>query len=126
MNALQQTLDRLASNPHLQVESVRVEPEKRAKIREALKKHYDDDKIEKYFNWVDKYPKGYKFFHQIVFDLIKRGKKAGAIDIFGKIRWDYEIEKGEDYKMNNNWAPLAAISFTVLNPKHVDFFAFRK
>jgi predicted RNA methylase len=129
MKTLDQFLDWARNHPNIIPESIKVikANDRRDRIREALRlDRYSDEKIDRYFDWIDEHPEIYKTFHKVTKDLISKNKKASAIDIFGYIRWNLNIEGGLDYKMNNNFAPMCSRTYIVLNPQDADFFEFRE
>jgi hypothetical protein len=89
------------------------------------KQGYNQAKVMTFLCWYKSSPSCWKEFQRIAIDLIQRGKKAGAIDIMAKIRWECEIEGGKDYKCNNNHAPMLARVFALKYPQY-DFFNFRE
>lgn len=96
-------------------------------VSEKLQKlGYDQAKVMKFLAWYTSRPKAWRYFEKIALDLIGAGRKAGAIDILGKIRWDCEIMGSDDFKCNNDYAPMLARVFAMKHPQHEDFFEFRK
>jgi len=68
-------------------------------VSEQLTKDgYDFAKVIKFIGWYRESPDCWREFQRIALDLIQRGKKAGAIDIMARVRWECEIEGGKDYK----------------------------
>jgi hypothetical protein len=92
---------------------------------QLVKDGYDFAKVVKFIAWYRDTPDCWREFQRIALDLIQRGKKAGAIDIMARVRWECEIEGGKDYKANNNHAPMLARVFAMKYPQF-DFFEFRK
>lgn len=86
---------------------------------------YNTAQVAKFFLWYKSAPDVWREFEKITLDLIARGKKAGAIDIMGRIRWECEIEGGKDYKCNNNYAPYIARVFILKYPEHKNYFELR-
>ena len=82
--------------------------------------------IVKFVAWYKSAPEVWANFERITLDLINRRKKAGAIDIMARVRWECEIEGGKDYKVNNNYAPYLARVFVLKYPEHKGFFEFRE
>lgn len=96
-------------------------------VSERLQRErYDQVKVMKFLAWYTSRPQAWRYFEKITLDLIGAGRKAGAIDILGKIRWDCEIMGSDDFKCNNDYAPMLARVFAMKHPQHKDFFEFRK
>lgn len=96
-------------------------------VSERLQKQgYNQAKVMLFLAWYKSTPDCWGEFQRIALDLIQRGKKAGAIDIMARIRWECEIEGGKDYKCNNNHAPMLARVFAMKYPQYENFFAFRE
>ena len=87
---------------------------------------YTNTYIEGFLDAYKGAPGVWRAFERITLDLISRGRKAGAIDILGKIRWDTNVEGGGDWKVNNTHAPYYARIFVHKYPEHAGFFEFRK
>ena len=72
-------------------------------------------------------PEVWREFEAVALRLITQHKKAGAIDILARIRWERVVEQKHDaYKCNNNDAPILARVFALKYPQHSGFFEFRK
>ncbi len=87
---------------------------------------YTNTHIEGFLEAYKSAPEVWRAFERITLDLVKRERKAGAIDILGKIRWDTNVEGGLDWKVNNNYAPYYARIFVHKYPQHASFFEFRR
>lgn len=87
---------------------------------------YGPDKIATFVNAHLASPDVWETFERITLQLIADGKKAGAIDVLGRARWETHIEGGKDWKVNNNYAPYYARIFAAKYPEYRDFFEFRK
>lgn len=87
---------------------------------------YNTAQVAKFLCWYKANPQVWREFERITLDLIGRRKKAGSIDIMGRIRWECEIERGDDFKANNNYAPYLARVFALKYPQHKDYFDFRE
>lgn len=69
-------------------------------------------------------PEIWKAIEETTLQVIKEGKKIGIMTVIGKVRWDFEIARNGEYKVNNNYAPYFA---RIFNAKyHTDFFEVRK
>jgi hypothetical protein len=87
---------------------------------------YSPDKVDTFITAHAASPEVWQTFERITLGLISAGKKAGAIDVLGRARWETHIEGGKDWKVNNNYAPYYARIFAAKYPEHCDFFEFRK
>lgn len=87
---------------------------------------YTDSHIESFLESYRSSPEVWRAFERIALDLIKRERKAGAVDILGKIRWDTNVDGGLDWKINNTYAPYYARVFVWKHPEHASFFEFRR
>ena len=87
---------------------------------------YEIAKVVKFIDAHAASPEVWQTFERITLGLIEAGKKAGAIDVLGRARWETHIEGGKDWKVNNNYAPYYARIFAAKYPEYRDFFEFRK
>lgn len=71
-------------------------------------------------------PDVWREFEALTLRLIAERKKAGAIDILGRVRWERQIEQSLEWKCNNNDAPFLARIFALKYPQHRSFFEFRR
>lgn len=71
-------------------------------------------------------PEVWREFEAMALRLIADGKKAGAIDILARIRWERVVEQKAEFKCNNTDAPYYARIFALKYPQHNGFFEFRK
>jgi len=55
-----------------------------------------------------------------------KGKKTGAMMILNVIRWEIEIVKNGDFKVNNNLAPYLGRYFEFCYPQFSGFFEKRR
>lgn len=70
-------------------------------------------------------PEVWHEFEKLTLRLIADGKKAGAVDILARIRWEKVVEQRLEYKCNNNDAPYYARVFALKYPQYNQFFEFR-
>lgn len=70
-------------------------------------------------------PDVWREFEKLTLRLITENKRAGAVDILARVRWERQIEHSEEFKCNNNDAPLLARIFVLKYPQHKTFFEFR-
>ena len=73
-------------------------------------------------------PKVFELFEKLAFEVHHRGFKRYSSDaLLHRIRWHFQIEKGErDFKCNNNWTPALARWFHNRHPELTGFFETRK
>lgn len=86
---------------------------------------YSQRKIDKFLDAHQACPEVWQGFEYVTLSLIAAGRKAGAIDVLGRVRWESSVEGGLDWKVNNNYAPYYARIFTAKHPEHAEFFEFR-
>jgi hypothetical protein len=86
---------------------------------------YSLDKVDTFIAAHTESPDVWQAFEHITLTLIAIGKKAGAIDVLGRARWETHIEGGREWKVNNNYAPYYARIFAAKYPEHKSFFEFR-
>ena len=65
------------------------------------------------------------FVHFSVKTKAKGFKKYGAFGIINLIRWHTGIDGGEDFKVNNNYAPDYARKMEAKHPEFKGFFRLR-
>lgn len=71
-------------------------------------------------------PDVWREFEAMTLSLIASGKKAGAVDILARVRWEKIVEQRLEFKCNNNDAPVYARIFALKYPQHNQFFEFRQ
>lgn len=87
---------------------------------------YPAEKVDRFLAWQRSAPEVWREFERITLELIFDGKKAGAMDILAKVRWECEIIGGKDFKCNNSYAPFLSRVFIMKHPKHAGYFEFRE
>jgi hypothetical protein len=70
-------------------------------------------------------PDVWREFERLTMRLIGERKKAGAMDILGRVRWERQVEARLEFKVNNSDAPFYARLFALKYPQHNSFFEFR-
>ena len=88
----------------------------------------EPDSIKKqWWRWHKLNPHVYELFKRFTLDVIRRGRKQySSKAIVERIRWHTEVETvGEEFKMNNNYAPYYARLFMKEYPEHANFFRTR-
>lgn len=79
--------------------------------------------------FVDAYianPGVWRAFEALTLDVIRRGRRAGSKAIIERVRWDVEVEAGDVWKVNNNWAPYYGRVFEIKHPRHAGYFKKRE
>ena len=75
-------------------------------------------------------PKVWECFVRFTFEVIHRGfRNYSAKGVFERIRWHTAVEmEGEQYKVNNNWAPYYGRKFNDNHPElgNGEFFILRQ
>ena len=66
-------------------------------------------------------------FERLTLEVIKTGRTRYSADaILHRIRWHFNIERGDDsFKCNNNWTSTLARWFMERHPEHKGFFEIR-
>lgn len=70
-------------------------------------------------------PEVWREFERLTLRLVSERKRAGAIDILGRVRWERQIEQRLEFKCNNTDAPYLARVFALKYPQYASFFEFR-
>lgn len=73
-------------------------------------------------------PAIYALFERLALQVIATGRKRYSSDaILHRIRWHFQIERGDDdFKCNNNWTAALARWFMAQHPEHAGFFETRE
>lgn len=64
-------------------------------------------------------------FERFSLSAAKSGRKLGAKAIAERVRWETEIERGEEFKFCNSYVSYYARIFAAKYPEHRDYFEFR-
>lgn len=67
-------------------------------------------------------------FEELTFSAIRAGRKRYSSDaILHRIRWHYQIERGDDqFKCNDHWTAKLSRWFMEKHPEHAGFFETRR
>lgn len=67
-------------------------------------------------------------FERLSLEVARRGfKRYSARAVLHRLRWHFNIEKGErDFKCNNNWTAALSRWFLKRHPELPDFFELRE
>lgn len=85
------------------------------------------ERVEEFLSWHRRAPHVWKTFEKAAIRRAKSGERAwGAMAFINEIRWEEEIPGGEDFKVNNNWAPFYARVFHLKYPEYKGFFITKK
>lgn len=87
---------------------------------------YSCAEVEAWFKRWTSSPDVWREFETLALRLASEGKKAGAVDILARVRWERQVEQRLEFKVNNNDAPYYARIFALKHPQHKGFFEFRK
>lgn len=80
-----------------------------------------------FIEWHKKNPDVWHYFEKFAMELIDLGvKECGSITILGRVRYEYMRKIHEEYKVNNNYAPMYSRVFVQKYPQHSTFFKFRE
>lgn len=94
-------------------------------VDEALK-DFSDEQRKEFLNYHKENKLVWTAFEHHATHAMMRGVKVGAMAVINRIRWESEIEKpeGQQYKINNNYAPYYARIYNAKYKK--DFFETRE
>jgi len=67
----------------------------------------------------------WKAFERFALDAANRGKRIGAKAIMERVRWEAEIERGDEFKVCNSYTAYYARIFAAKYPQHSELFEFR-
>lgn len=69
----------------------------------------------------------FTLFERFALNVINVGRKRYSADaILHRIRWHYQIERGDDsFKCNNDWTSELSRWFMEKHPEHLGFFETR-
>ena len=81
--------------------------------------------ITEFIDHVQACPEVWKGFDKFALEAATKGRKIGAKAVIERLRWEAEIERGDDFKVNNNWAPYYARVFEIKHPRFKGFFEMR-
>lgn len=81
--------------------------------------------IDKFLAWHTRNPHVWRFFETFALKAIAAGQKLGAKAIAERVRWEVAVERGEDFKVNNNFPAYYARVFALKHPAHRDYFETR-
>ena len=87
---------------------------------------YSPNDIRRFRRRFELCPEVWREFEAMTLRLISDGKKAGAIDILARVRWEKVVEQRQEFKCNNTDAPYFARIFALKYPQHNQFFEFRQ
>ncbi len=82
--------------------------------------------VEKFMDWHNANPSVYKAFRERALAAVSKRKKFGAKAIMEVLRWESEIDRGEDWKINNSYVAYFSRVFVTEFPEHRDYFEFRE
>lgn len=86
----------------------------------------DADTVEAFILWHNKNPGVYPEFRTRALTAIAFKRKFGAKAIMEVLRWESEIVRGEDWKVNNSYTAYFARVFITEFPEHQGYFEFRE
>lgn len=73
----------------------------------------DKPTIDIFINWLKENREVWKAFEAYALQAMSSGRQLGAKAICERVRWYCEIEKGQDYKVNNNFTAYLARLFMI-------------
>jgi hypothetical protein len=78
------------------------------------------------YQWIKGNPDIANLFLQFAQQLAKKGKPFGVKLIAERIRWEFAIEKTEDFKINNNYPAYVARWLVFKDPQLEPLLSFRE
>jgi hypothetical protein len=70
-------------------------------------------------------PELWKAFERFALEAANRGKRIGAKAIMERVRWEAEIERGDEFKVCNSYTAYYARIFAAKHPRFSELFEFR-
>jgi len=70
-------------------------------------------------------PEVWRQFERFTLDACSRRRAIGAKAIMERVRWETEIERGEEFKVCNSYTAYYARVFAAKYPQHAELFEFR-
>lgn len=86
----------------------------------------EEAQADAFLKWLTENRASWEAFEKYTLELIGSGKKLGAKAVAERVRWDIEIERGEEFKVNNNFVSLMARLFLIKYPEHKEYFETRE
>ena len=86
------------------------------------------EEIRRAFDRFDlEHPEVWRAFERLTLDLIRAGRRrCGVALVIERIRWDFALRGGDDFKINNNFRALYARKWNAAHPGHAAFFETRE
>lgn len=83
---------------------------------------------EKFCDYFVAHPLTWRYFVKFAIQARAKGKqKYSADSLMHRVRWECEIDGGQDeYVVNNNWVSIYARLLACKSPDFAEFFEFRK
>jgi len=85
-----------------------------------------EDTAKEVIEYHAKNPHLFERFEHYARAVAEAGKQVGAMAIVNRIRWEAEIEKKGEFKINNNIAPYFARIFEIKYPEFSGIFEKRR
>lgn len=76
--------------------------------------------------WHRDNPAIWREFERLTLEAIAKGRKVGAKAVMERVRWEVEVERGGEWKCNNNYTAYYARMFGAKYPQHRDYFEYRE
>lgn len=86
---------------------------------------YSLEAVNRFIQYHTQSPRRWRLFEKYALQVARQGKRYGAKAIMERIRWEEEIENGEEFKIANTFTSMYARVFAWKYPEHQHIFEFR-
>jgi len=95
--------------------------------RRRIEKPHDipDETWNLFVSYHRRHPEIWDAFERFALGAATRNKKLGAKAVMERVRWETEIERGEEFKVCNSYTAYYARIFAQKHPQHAELFEFR-
>lgn len=84
-----------------------------------------DSTISKFLKYHNENREVWRWFEVFARSAANSGKKLGAKAVMERVRWEVEINSGDEFKANNNFTAYYARVFAVKYPQFENYFETR-
>ena len=86
----------------------------------------DQYTIDEFFRYLELNQPVWDAFVSYTLDAIKKNRVVGAKAVMERVRWEVEIDKQTEFKVNNNYTAYFARLFSLFYPQHSAYFETRE
>lgn len=79
-----------------------------------------------FLSWHRNNPQVWTEFERFALEAANRGRRIGAKAVAERVRWESEIVRNEEFKIDNSFVSYYARIFAAKYPQHAGFFEFRE